>query len=96
MTAGSALALQDDLRRLRAYGGDSGTAANYRQGTLYFYNNTMVTRGDAGHGLYPEVLLFNLNMPGAPKFDTKPNSAPVLTIPAQWNQGLSCGSEDFM
>lgn len=50
---------------LVTYGGDSGTAANYRQGTFYFYNNTMVTRGDAGHGIYPEVLLFNLNMPGA-------------------------------
>ena len=31
----------------------------------------------------------------SPKFDTKPNSAPVLTIPAEWNQGLSCGTEDF-
>ena len=76
MTAGSALALPDDLRRLRAYGGDSGTAANYRQGTLYFYNNTMVTRGDAGHGIYPEVLLFNLNMPGTPS--STPNPIPRL------------------
>ena len=47
------------------YGGDSGIAANYRQGTLYFYNNTMVVKGDAGHGIYPEVYLFNLNRPNA-------------------------------
>lgn len=50
---------------LASYGGDSGTPANYRQGTLYFYNNTMVTRGDAGHGIYPEVFLFNLGLAGA-------------------------------
>jgi len=25
------------------YGGDSGTTANYRKGTLYFYNNTLVS-----------------------------------------------------
>ncbi len=47
------------------YGGDSGTVANYRQGTLFFYNNTQVLTANAGHGIYPEVFLFNLSMPGA-------------------------------
>lgn len=47
------------------YGGDSGTVAHYRQGTLHFYNNTLVIKGDATHGAYPEALLFNLAMPGA-------------------------------
>ena len=47
------------------YGGDSGLTANYRQGTLFFYNNTMVVRGDATHGIYPEILMFNLGMPNA-------------------------------
>lgn len=50
---------------LLSYGGDSGTAANYRQGIFNFYNNTMVVKGDAGHGIYPETLLFNLMMPHA-------------------------------
>jgi len=47
------------------YGGDSGMTANYRQGTLFFYNNTMVVKGDATHGIYPETLMFNLVMPNA-------------------------------
>ena len=47
------------------YGGDSGQGAHYRQGTLFFYNNTQVLTADAGHGVYPEVFLFNLSMPGA-------------------------------
>lgn len=47
------------------YGGDSGLTANYRQGTLFFYNNTMVVKGDATHGIYPETLMFNLVMPNA-------------------------------
>lgn len=47
------------------YGGDSGTTANYRQGTLHFYNNTLVLTGDAGHGIYPETFLFNMAMPSA-------------------------------
>ncbi len=34
-------------RQITHYGGDSGTTANYRKGTLYFYNNTVVsTRTD--------------------------------------------------
>ena len=32
---------------------------------------------------------------GPPKFDTKTDVAPVLTIPAKWNQGLGCGAENF-
>jgi hypothetical protein len=31
-------------RQICHYGGDSGTTANYRKGTLYFYNNTVVSR----------------------------------------------------
>ena len=30
-------------RQIVHYGGDSGTTANYRKGTLYFYNNTVVS-----------------------------------------------------
>lgn len=34
-------------RQIAHYGGDSGITSNYRQGTLYFYNNTIVsTRTD--------------------------------------------------
>ena len=34
-------------RQIAHYGGDSGATANYRKGTLYFYNNTLVsTRTD--------------------------------------------------
>ncbi len=34
-------------RQITHYGGDSGTTANYRKGTLYFYNNSIVsTRTD--------------------------------------------------
>ena len=47
------------------YGGDSGVTAHYRQGRLFFYNNTMVVRGDAGHGIYPETFVFNLQLSGA-------------------------------
>ena len=47
------------------YGGDSGTAANYRQGTLFFYNNTMRLKGDALNANYPEILLFNMDRPNA-------------------------------
>jgi len=31
-------------RQMVHYGGDSGTTANYRKGTLYFHNNTLVSR----------------------------------------------------
>ena len=47
------------------YGGDSGATAHYRQGTLYFYNNTFATAGDATNGAYPAILLFDLNLQNA-------------------------------
>ena len=50
---------------LVSYGGDSSQVANYRQGTLFFYNNTQVITADANHGPYPEVFLFNLSRPAA-------------------------------
>ena len=50
---------------LAIYGGDSGAIAHYRKGTLHFYNNTMVVKGDAGHGIYPEMFMFYMLMPGA-------------------------------
>ncbi len=50
---------------LVSYGGDSGTTAIYRQGTLYFYNNTLVVTGNANHGAYPSVFLFNLDLQNA-------------------------------
>src|SRR6185295_8673831 len=33
----------DGNRQMVHYGGDSGTTSWYRKGTLYFYNNTMVS-----------------------------------------------------
>jgi parallel beta-helix repeat protein len=33
----------DGNRQMVHYGGDSGSTASYRKGTLYFYNNTMVS-----------------------------------------------------
>lgn len=50
---------------LIAYGGDSGMSVHYRQGTLFYYNNTLSVTGDAGNGIYPETLLFGLLMPTA-------------------------------
>jgi hypothetical protein len=50
---------------LLLYGGDSGQLAHYRQGSFHYYNNTLVLRGDATHGIYPEALLFSLDLPGA-------------------------------
>ena len=50
--------------QLMLYGGDSGQTSNYRQGTLYFYNNTMVVAGD-GANAYPDALLFFLMQPSA-------------------------------
>ena len=50
---------------LARYGGDSGVTAHYRQGTLYFYNNTFATKGDASNGAYPSVFLFDLTLQNA-------------------------------
>lgn len=50
--------------QLLLYGGDSGQTSKYRQGTLYFYNNTMVVAGD-GSSAYPDALLFFLMQPSA-------------------------------
>ena len=36
--------------RMIRYGGDQGIYANYRQGTLYFYNNTVINEGDKNIG----------------------------------------------
>ncbi len=47
------------------YGGDSGVTAIYRQGHLYFYNNTLVVKGDAVNGAYASVFLFNLSLQNA-------------------------------
>ena len=37
--------------RIIRYGGDQGIYANYRQGTLYFYNNTVINEGDKTTGV---------------------------------------------
>jgi len=50
--------------QLLLYGGDSGQTSQYRQGTLYFYNNTMVVAGN-GASAYPDALLFFLMQPSA-------------------------------
>lgn len=34
----------DGNKQIVHYGGDSGTTANYRKGTLYFFNNTVVSK----------------------------------------------------
>jgi hypothetical protein len=47
---------------LAYYGGDSGQTSTYRQGVLYFYNNTMVVTGD-GASAYPDTLLFFVTQP---------------------------------
>ncbi|MES2946110.1 MAG: PKD domain-containing protein [Pseudomonadota bacterium] len=47
---------------LLRYGGDSGILAQYRQGKLFFYNNTLVVRGDGSGSAYPEVFLFNMQL----------------------------------
>ncbi len=75
------------------YGGDSGQTASYRQGTLYFYNNTATLKGDATHGLYPEVLLFNLDMPKAVA-DVKNNvfqTSPITAGAAGKIQAMAVG-----
>jgi hypothetical protein len=36
----------DDATRVVHYGGDNGAENIYRKGTLYFYNNTVIVRGD--------------------------------------------------
>lgn len=58
------IAANNTNTQLLFYGGDSGQTANYRQGTLYFYNNTMVVAGD-GAGAYPDAFLFFLSQPSA-------------------------------
>lgn len=50
---------------LLRYGGDSGILAQYRQGKLFFYNNTLVVRGDGSGSAYPEVFLFNMQLANA-------------------------------
>lgn len=50
---------------LADYGGDSGATANYRQGILFFYNNTFTVKGDANSGAYPSVFLFHMDMQNA-------------------------------
>lgn len=78
---------------LAFYGGDSGTTANYRQGTLFFYNNTFTVKGDVNHGAYPSVFLFNLVMPNAVA-EVKNNvfyTSPVSTGVAGMVQAMSYG-----
>jgi hypothetical protein len=42
------------------YGGDSGAFENYRKGTLFFYNNTVVVKND-GYGDYTRTAVFELS-----------------------------------
>jgi hypothetical protein len=46
---------------LSKYGGDSGIEEHYRKGTYFFYNNTVVVRGNATSGAYATVYLFRLS-----------------------------------
>ena len=52
------------VKKLLLYGGDSGQTNQYRQGTVYFYNNSMVVTGN-GASAYPDALLFFLMQPSA-------------------------------
>jgi Zn-finger protein len=48
---------------LSKYGGDSGVFQGYRNGTLYFYNNTFAVRANAStSGAYATAYLFKLSM----------------------------------
>ncbi len=49
---------KDGAGRIIRYGGDQGIYANYRQGTLYFYNNTLIDEGD------------KYQVPGATRYNT--------------------------
>jgi len=47
------------------YGGDSYLFYQYRKGTLFFNNNTVIVRGDHVYTQYPEAFWFNLQQPEA-------------------------------
>ncbi|MES2518413.1 MAG: Ig-like domain-containing protein, partial [Bacteroidota bacterium] len=59
--------------RIVRYGGDQGIYQNYRQGTLYFYNNTLIDEGD------------KIGAPGANRYQTAvfllPDKGEVGDIP---------------
>jgi hypothetical protein len=46
---------EDSNRQITHYGGDSGVSSYYRKGTLYFYNNTIISRRNDG------LMLFHLS-----------------------------------
>lgn len=47
------------------YGGDSWLFYQYRKGTLFFNNNTVIVRGDQVYANYPEAFWFSLLQPEA-------------------------------
>ena len=53
------------------YGGDSGMFADYRKGTLYFYNNTVVIKND-GYKDYTRTAIFELST-NEEKLDSRNN-----------------------
>jgi hypothetical protein len=48
-------------RQICHYGGDSGVLSQYRQGTLYFYNNTVISTRDGSVVSPPRTTLFRLS-----------------------------------
>ncbi|MEO7324613.1 MAG: hypothetical protein ABIW82_07270 [Dokdonella sp.] len=51
---------------LALYGGDANSTTTYRQGTLYFYNNTLTVKGDnMTTSPYPSVFLFHMDLQNA-------------------------------
>jgi hypothetical protein len=50
---------------LTKYGGDSGIYDHYRNGTLYFYNNSFSIKANATSGDYATAYLFKLSMAAA-------------------------------
>lgn len=79
--------------RIIRYGGDQGIYQNYRKGTLYFYNNTVIDEGD------------KQNAPGANRWETSlfllPDKGEVGNVPIVekvdcrnniiYNQGVTAG-----
>ena len=77
------------------WGGDSGTTANYHQGTLYFYFNTLVIRNITNNGT--EVGIFDMSLPAdkveahSNIFDFSNNAAAYWPV----SLGVCCGTINF-
>ncbi|HVY44977.1 MAG TPA: right-handed parallel beta-helix repeat-containing protein, partial [Minicystis sp.] len=57
---GNVMIRNGDSGSMVLYGGDSGILTHYRKGTLYFYQNTVVVKNQAGHD-YADTAVFELS-----------------------------------